>query len=337
MKNIIITAMSLLLLAGPLMAQSLEALRESAQDMRVDAGAARRAAAADRTAVAPGRAETGTGLKEFTPSTAAAANPFAALAQAVASLLKLIFSPNGDIEIATPMPQAPEVDGTLADDEAEEAYDASASYTPLQPADYQEPVTSAPAPRNEVNVFAAAPAARVTEDPTAAKTPQDLKRKALEYFRAHQDAIGNKRFIGVVDFSAHSSKARFYIVDVQNGSERVIHVAHGKGSDPDGDGYATKFSNQPDSKASSLGFYVTGALYTGKHGRSMRLLGVSSTNSNALARAVVVHESDYVREANMKQGRSFGCLAVSKSEIRNVLTSLSGGALIYAGLSNSEF
>jgi hypothetical protein len=114
-------------------------------------------------------------------------------------------------------------------------------------------------------------------------------------------------------------------------------VAHGRGSDPDGDGFATKFSNAPESKASSLGFYLTGPLYNGSHGRSMRLIGLSQTNSNVLARAVVVHESAYVQEASVLQGRSFGCLAVSTAEIRNVLAALNGGALIYAGLSNSDF
>jgi hypothetical protein len=124
---------------------------------------------------------------------------------------------------------------------------------------------------------------------------------------------------------------------MQTGAVHAIHVAHGSGSDPDGDGYATKFSNVPDSKASSLGVYITGALYYGKHGKSMRLNGISSTNSNALSRAVVVHESAYVQEANMRQGRSWGCLAVSTTEIRKVLASLNGGAMIYAGLSNSKF
>ena len=52
---------------------------------------------------------------------------------------------------------------------------------------------------------------------------------------------------------------------------------------------------------------------------------------------MVVHDSNYVREANVRQGRSFGCLAVANSEIAAVLASLRGGALIYAGLSNSEF
>jgi hypothetical protein len=69
----------------------------------------------------------------------------------------------------------------------------------------------------------------------------------------------------------------------------------------------------------------------------MRLIGLSQTNSNVLARAVVVHESAYVQEASVLQGRSFGCLAVSTAEIRNVLAALNGGALIYAGLSNSDF
>lgn len=159
----------------------------------------------------------------------------------------------------------------------------------------------------------------------------------MDYFNANKGSFGNQRYIGVVDFSLHSSKRRFWIIDLQTGAERAMRVAHGAGSDPDGDGFATRFSNVPNSKASSLGFYKTGDLCTGKHGRSMRLLGLSSTNSNALSRAVVVHDSDYVREANVRQGRSFGCLAVANSEIAAVLSALRGGALIYAGLGNSEF
>ena len=41
-------------------------------------------------------------------------------------------------------------------------------------------------------------------------------------------------------------------------------VAHGKMSDPDYTGYATKFSNVEGSNMSSLGFVLTGATYTGE-------------------------------------------------------------------------
>lgn len=312
MKKIILVAMSIVLYAGPLLAQNMEGLRKSSENIRIETGSLKQKSATTQYEIAP------------TP----------VLARLIINFFKLLFSPNGDIEIENPLTEAPKVEGTLEDDQAEEKYTEGETYTPIAPADLQEPSgTQEPGQPQQPQQPQQPPAG----GSSGGAIPEDLKRKALEYFSANQDKIKNKNYIGIVDFTAHSSRARFFILNMQSGEVHAMRVAHGKGSDPDGDGYATKFSNVPESKASSLGFYLTGALYTGSHGKSMRLLGQSSTNSNALSRAVVLHESAYVREANMTQGRSFGCLAVSTTEIRTALNTLNGGALIYAGLSGSEF
>ena len=307
MKKIILVAMSVLLSSGPLLAQNMEGLRKSSENIRIETGNLKQKSATTQYEIAP------------TP----------VLAQLIINFFKLLFSPNGDIEIQNPLAEAPQVEGTLEDDTKEEQYTEGETYAPIPPADLQEEPAQQPGQP------------QVQQPPAGGSSggtiPEDLKRKALEYFSANQDKIQNKNYIGIVDFTAHSSRARFFILNMRSGEVHAMRVAHGKGSDPDGDGYATKFSNVPNSKASSLGFYITGALYTGSHGKSMRLHGMSSTNSNALSRAVVLHESAYVREANMNQGRSFGCLAVSTTEIRTALNTLNGGALIYAGLSGSEF
>lgn len=306
MKKITLIAMSLLLTAGPLMAESIEQLRKSSEELAIDSAS----------------------LKKTSSTTQYEIQPTPVFGQLIANLLKLIFGQNGDVEISNPSAEAPQVEGTLEDDTTEEVYTEGYAYTPVDPSELQEDQTVQQPQQPQQPQLPRAGGGAV---------PEDLKRKALEYFNANQDKIKNRNYIGIVDFSAHSSKARFYILNMQTGEARAIRVAHGKGSDPDGDGYATRFSNVPNSKASSLGSYITGALYYGSKGKSMRLHGQSSTNSNALSRAVVLHESAYVREANMTQGRSFGCLAVSAAEIRRTLNSLNGGALIYAGLSNSEF
>jgi hypothetical protein len=339
MNKIIIIAMSALMISAPLMAQgqNLERMRKSAEDINIDTSSLKKSKAAKVN-----------GKYEIEPTAAkptqVSTNPIEGLVKAIATLLKLLFSPNGDIEIANPPTDVPQVEGTLDDDQSEETYDAGASYTPLQPADYQDS-PAAQQPNGSYQQFQQPQAQQFQEflhGPQAGGTrsgeiPEDLKRKALEYFNANPDKIKNRRYIGIIDFAAHSSKVRFFILNVETNEVHAMHVAHGSGSDPDGDGFANRFSNVPNSKASSLGFYMTGALYNGSHGKSMRLHGLSSTNSNALSRAVVIHESAYVREANVRQGRSFGCPAVAQSEIRRVLSSLNGGALIYAGLSNSEF
>lgn len=232
----------------------------------------------------------------------------------VASQPARVLDPDGDLKIEGPAGTPPPVDGELEDDPEEESaqggtpYDASGQTGGLETVGME-------------SVFV-----------KIGEVPQDLLEKARAYYNANLDRIGNHKHIGVIDFSRHSSRPRFFIVDVKGGLTRALRVAHGKGSDPDNDGFATLFSNKPDSHASSLGFYLTGETYVGKHGKSMRLHGLSSTNSNAFSRAVVIHEADYVQEANVKPGRSFGCPAVAASEIAGVLSSLQGGALIYAGL-----
>lgn len=310
-----------------LQAKSLERLRTSSENINIETSGLKA-----KTAASQELKSKATGQYEIAPVRADG------LVQLIVKLLKLIFSPNGDIELEAPPAEVPQVEGTLDDDQEEETYTEGQTYDPVDPAALPREPFSAPAQPQAQGQVQQEP--QVSFEPGGRggdSIPADLKRKALEYFKANSGKIENKRYIGVVDFAAHSSKDRFWILDLQTGAEHAMHVAHGTGSDPDGDGYATKFSNTPNSKASSLGFYLTGALYTGKHGKSMRLHGLSSTNSNALARAVVVHDSNYVREGNYRAGRSFGCLAVANTEIGNVLASLRGGALIYAGLSNSDF
>ncbi len=167
------------------------------------------------------------------------------------------------------------------------------------------------------------------------KVPLKLLEKALTYYKANLSKIKNKKYLSIIDFTKHSSKARFFIIDMESGKVKAIHVAHGKYSDPDADGYATSFSNTTESKKSSLGFYATAEIYYGKHGRSMRLDGLSSTNSNARRRAVVIHAANYVREDNVQAGRSYGCPAVNNSMIGYVLDKLHGGSIIYADLSGT--
>jgi L,D-transpeptidase-like protein len=160
--------------------------------------------------------------------------------------------------------------------------------------------------------------------------PTKALADAVAYFDQNQSKIANKNYIAVLNFAQSSKEKRFYIIDMKTGKVMAIHVAHGKGSDPDHDSFATKFSNLSGSNASSLGFYTTAETYSGNHGLSLKLDGRSSTNSNARSRAIVIHGADYVQEASMIQGRSWGCPAVSMSLRTQVINMLKGGALINA-------
>ena len=165
--------------------------------------------------------------------------------------------------------------------------------------------------------------------------PPALLSAALDYYHQNLARIGNKDVLTVVDFSASSKAARLFMLDMKDGRVTALHVAHGSGSDPRATGFATVFSNTASSNCSSLGFYLTAETYSGKHGYSLRLDGLSATNSNVRERAVVIHGADYVHDADVKAGRSWGCLAVSMAERTAVIDRLKGGSLIFAGLSKT--
>lgn len=165
------------------------------------------------------------------------------------------------------------------------------------------------------------------------KVPAKLLATAVDYYRKNLERIANKDTLTIVDFSSASRRERMFFVDMRSGRVATLHVAHGSGSDPRGTGTATIFKNEAGSNCSSLGFYLTAETYSGKHGYSLRLDGLSATNSNVRERAVVIHGADYVRDADVLQGRSWGCLAVSMAQRTAVIDRLKGGSLIYAGLS----
>lgn len=160
--------------------------------------------------------------------------------------------------------------------------------------------------------------------------PTEGLEEAVLYFHKNQSTFKNKYVISVLDFSKSSTKKRWHFIDMKTGAVWSVHVSHGKGSDSDHDGYAEKFSNVSGSNASSIGFYKTAETYQGSNGYSLRLDGMSSTNSNARPRAIVVHGADYVQDQSVVQGRSWGCPAVSQANRDKVIDLIKGGSLIYA-------
>lgn len=173
--------------------------------------------------------------------------------------------------------------------------------------------------------------------------PQDLKHldplrqipdrvfnKSMDFFVRYRTQFKNQKFLGMIDFTQASVSRRFYLVDLQSGVVETYLVAHGKGSDPDFDGNATKFSNVDGSLMSSLGAYMVAETYQGKHGLSIRLDGLEATNSNARSRAIVLHAADYVNTKQNPLGRSFGCPAVESRNLERLVTALKNGALLYA-------
>lgn len=143
--------------------------------------------------------------------------------------------------------------------------------------------------------------------------------------------LQNKNIITIIDYTKPSYEKRLWVIRLSD--NKVLYytyVAHGEGS---GNEYAKHFSNAPGSKTSSLGVFKTGGTYQGKHGTSMNIHGLEGgINSNAFARRVVVHGSNYVNQDRAKQklvGRSHGCPAISYKEVGPIINATKGGSLLF--------
>ena len=144
----------------------------------------------------------------------------------------------------------------------------------------------------------------------------------------------------VIDFSLSSNEKRMWVIDLQN--KKVLFndlVAHGRNS---GNEFARKFSNVPETNMSSIGFYITGKTYHGKHGLSMFLHGKDKGfNDNAKKRAIVMHGADYVSESFIKKygrlGRSFGCPSVSMTIYKDLINTIADGTCIFIWYPDENF
>lgn len=148
----------------------------------------------------------------------------------------------------------------------------------------------------------------------------------------HQSKLCTPNVVTIADMSQSSIRKRLYVIDLE-GRKILFHtyVSHGKNS---GELYATRFSNTPSSLQSSLGFYITGPVYNGKHGLSLQLFGQEpGFNDNAGDRAIVVHGADYVSEQFIRQtgrlGRSYGCPAVSSELAEPIINTIQDGSCLF--------
>jgi hypothetical protein len=173
--------------------------------------------------------------------------------------------------------------------------------------------------------------ARVLVDPAI---DPGLLARARASFARHRSRLRNVDVVGIADFSKPSALPRFYLLDTNSGRVTSHLVSHGRGSDPEHSGMLQRFSNAMGSNASSNGAYVTGDFYYGRYGRSMRVSGLDHSNSNAHARAIVVHSAWYAEPHQVAQhgrlGRSEGCFAMSYSSLQETLARLGPGRFLYA-------
>jgi hypothetical protein len=161
----------------------------------------------------------------------------------------------------------------------------------------------------------------------------EIFTKAFEGYTAleTQGKIKNN-ILTIIDFSLSSTKDRMWVIDMVN--KKVILqtlVSHGIKS---GKEFAKSFSNQNESYKSSLGFYLTGETYIGKHGISLKLDGLEfGLNDKARERAVVIHGAEYVsRKLANKQGylgRSQGCPAEATAIAPKLIQTIKNKSVLF--------
>lgn len=155
--------------------------------------------------------------------------------------------------------------------------------------------------------------------------------KGLNYLNK-AGAINNSDIITIIDFSLPATQKRLFVIDLRN--NKVLYntyVAHGRNS---GQEWANRFSNKNSSCKSSLGFYVTGDTYQGKHGYSLRLDGLErGINDNASKRGIVMHSAWYVNEKLAERkgyvGRSEGCPAIPQSIYKPIISNIKDGTCLF--------
>ncbi|MBC5773266.1 murein L,D-transpeptidase catalytic domain family protein [Pontibacter sp. KCTC 32443] len=158
--------------------------------------------------------------------------------------------------------------------------------------------------------------------------------------KQRQKVSSSKSILTVVDFTKSSREKRMWVIDL-NEKKLLFNtlVAHGRNT---GNVIAEKFSNQPNSYMSSLGFYVTDNTYFGKHGLSLKLDGLDKGfNTNARARAIVIHGADYATKDFIKQygrlGRSLGCPALPTEISKEVIETIKNETVLYVHSNDAAY
>ncbi len=181
--------------------------------------------------------------------------------------------------------------------------------------------------------------------------------RAFEFFLKHKDnlitselclgkdnaanlkKIRNQNCLVIADYTKSKLEPRLHIFKFDENKIYNLLTAHGKGSNlKEKDHKASKFSNQPNSLQTSLGFFLTDISYSSSKdtfgpgpNNGVKLDGLSCTNNNARRRYIVMHTAKYVTdvvESKDSIGYSEGCITLAPSQ-KALMLSCTGGALLY--------
>ena len=130
------------------------------------------------------------------------------------------------------------------------------------------------------------------------------------------------QYVMLIDLAIHSGSKRFFMIRLSD--EKIIHsglVTHGSSPSTLQPG-ERQYSNVSGSLCSSLGRYKIGVAYQGAFGLAYKLHGLDTSNSNAFARAIVLHSHSCVpnEETDESICQSWGCPTVSPTFLQTIRT-----------------
>ena len=162
--------------------------------------------------------------------------------------------------------------------------------------------------------------------------PESFSEALKGFYTLKEKGIVQKDILTLIDFSLSSNAKRLWVIDLSTNTVLMnTLVAHGRNT---GEEFATSFSNESSSFKSSLGFYATGEIYNGKHGKSLKLDGLEKgINDNARDRGVVMHAADYVSDnfinSHRRLGRSQGCPALPVQLTNEIIDTIKNKSCLY--------
>ena len=159
--------------------------------------------------------------------------------------------------------------------------------------------------------------------------------KAQEYANIHNMSSHYALFI---DYSIPSGTPRLFVWDYNKDAiVEKLHVMHGSGRNSTDE--TPVFSNEIDSNCSSIGRFKI----TREHGtrlkQSYRLIGMDETNSRALQRGILIHNSKWVDKylcedyIPLNEIHCKGCVTISSegmNYIENLILSENKPILLYS-------
>lgn len=161
---------------------------------------------------------------------------------------------------------------------------------------------------------------------------QSFSEALKGFYKLKEKGIIKKNILTLIDFSLSSNVKRLWVIDLTTKTILIQSlVAHGRNT---GEEFANSFSNNAQSFKSSIGFYATAEVYSGKHGLSLRLDGLEKgINDNARNRGVVMHAADYVSaifiKNNKRLGRSQGCPSVPVALSKEIISMIKDKSCLF--------